>query len=139
VRSSPVTREGSEFSVDEGHDGIHRQVLSCVKAGYQVGEATTAQVRHPASLLSRCAPLFERRLERLPATVDPAANRPEFDPERGTDLLVGKALYVTEYDSCPEFWGEAVQCLLQIRIEMSHGVDLLRARPTTDEPVGVLR
>src|SRR5581483_3658775 len=114
-------------------------MLCCIEARYQVREAAAPQVRHPASSPSVGASLFERRLERLPAAVDPAAYRPELHPERGADLLVRQTLYVTEYDSRAEFWGEVVQCLLQIRIEVSGNVDLLRTRPTADEPVGVLR
>ena len=71
--------------------------------------------------------------------MDSAANRTQFHPESGADLLVGEPFDVTQHHGRTEFRRQFVQCGLQVRVQVGVRVDLLRAGGSAGQAVGVLR
>ena len=78
--------------------------------------------------------MLERRAQLGPATMDPAAYRPELDPERIGDLFVGQTLDVTQHHGGTVLGRQVGERGSDVRIQMAVVESLRRRRLGAPQP-----
>ena len=80
-------------------------------------------------LLLCLAPSLDGGTQRLPPAVDPGSDGAQLDAQGGPDLLIGKALDVTEHHGGPELGQQLVEGSLQIGVQIRVGERLPATAP----------